>query len=529
MDPDGGEIVRAMRTAIDRAERPAESIGYVNYHGTSTQLNDAIEVACVKRVFGSHAGRLPGSSTKSMIGHPQGASGASGLATAALALHRGVLPPTINQRDPDPACDLDFIPNASRPAQVEAALCNCLGFGSKNSAIVLGRARIVVRMVDVLIAGAGPAGSIAAIRLARAGARVLLVDRARFPRDKLCGDTLNPGALRLLDRAGPARARRGGVASARRHADHRQRRRPRARHLRARPLRPRPDAACARSAARGRRDRRRRPVPGRRPRRRPARRRDAAGAPTVRGAVLCRTGGTAARLRVPAQVTIAADGRRSTLAFALGLASHPPAPRRWAVGAYFEGIAGLDTVGEMHVRGPHYIGVAPLGDAGLANVCLVTPAREGFADPGPAPRAARSPPIPCSARAPRGARRVTAPAILGPLAVDARAAGAAGPAPRRRRRRLRRSDDRRRPALRDARRRARRRRGARRARGSRRSTRPARLADARARAFGAKYGVNRLLRRLVGTPRRVSVMAISARVAPGILRQMIRYAGDVAA
>jgi 3-oxoacyl-[acyl-carrier-protein] synthase II len=140
MDPDGAEIVRAMRTAITRAERPAESIGYVNYHGTSTQLNDAIEVACVKRVFGDHAQRLPGSSTKSMIGHPQGASGASGLATTALALSRGVLPPTINQHDPDPACDLDFIPNASRPGQVEAALCNCLGFGSKNSAIVLAAA-----------------------------------------------------------------------------------------------------------------------------------------------------------------------------------------------------------------------------------------------------------------------------------------------------------------------------------------------------------------------------------------------------
>jgi 3-oxoacyl-[acyl-carrier-protein] synthase II len=140
MDPDGAEIVRAMRTAIDRAERPAESIGYVNYHGTSTQLNDAIEVACVKRVFGDYAARLPGSSTKSMIGHPQGASGASGLATTALALHHGVLPPTINQRDPDPACDLDFIPNASRAGQVEAALCNCLGFGSKNSAIVLSAA-----------------------------------------------------------------------------------------------------------------------------------------------------------------------------------------------------------------------------------------------------------------------------------------------------------------------------------------------------------------------------------------------------
>jgi 3-oxoacyl-[acyl-carrier-protein] synthase II len=75
-----------------------------------------------------------------MIGHPQGASGASGLATTALALHHGVLPPTINQRDPDPACDLDFIPNASRAGQVEAALCNCLGFGSKNSAIVLSAA-----------------------------------------------------------------------------------------------------------------------------------------------------------------------------------------------------------------------------------------------------------------------------------------------------------------------------------------------------------------------------------------------------
>jgi 3-oxoacyl-[acyl-carrier-protein] synthase II len=138
MDPDGAEIVRAMRTAIERAERPAESIGYVNYHGTSTQLNDAIEVACVRRVFGAHAERLTGSSTKSMIGHPQGASGASGLATTALALRRGVLPPTINLDDPDPACDLDFIPHRSRPARIEAALCNCLGFGSKNSAIVLG-------------------------------------------------------------------------------------------------------------------------------------------------------------------------------------------------------------------------------------------------------------------------------------------------------------------------------------------------------------------------------------------------------
>jgi 3-oxoacyl-[acyl-carrier-protein] synthase II len=140
MDPDGEQIVLAMRLAVERARRSLSSIGYVNYHGTSTQLNDAIEVACIKRVFGPHADRLCGSSTKSMVGHPQGASGACGIVTAALALHRGVLPPTINLNDPDPCCDLDFVPNVSRPATVEAALCNCLGFGSKNSAVVLAAA-----------------------------------------------------------------------------------------------------------------------------------------------------------------------------------------------------------------------------------------------------------------------------------------------------------------------------------------------------------------------------------------------------
>ena len=327
-------------------------------------------------------------------------------------------------------------------------------------------------MVDVLIAGAGPAGSIAAIRLARAGARVLLVDRARFPRDKLCGDTLNPGALRLLDRAG-LRARveavsrplegmlitgNGGV------------------HVRgtygpglfARALTRRVldqllvDAAIAAGAQFQDGVRVRRPAHGRQ-------RRTADGArrrpvPDRRRA--------AARIRVPAHVTIAADGRRSTLAFALGLASHPPAPRRWAVGAYFEGIAGLDTVGEMHVRGPHYIGVAPIGDAGLANVCLVTPAREGFADPARLlERHVAADPV----LGPRAARRASRHRAGDPRPARRRRPGCrrARPAPRRRRRRLRRSDDRRRPALRDARRRARRRRGARRARGSRRSTRPA--------------------------------------------------------
>jgi 3-oxoacyl-[acyl-carrier-protein] synthase II len=92
-------------------------------------------------VFGSTADIVPGSSTKSMIGHPQGASGAAGVAATALAMTRGVLPPTINLDEPDPACDMDFIPNSARPADIDAALCNCLGFGSKNSALVLGRAR----------------------------------------------------------------------------------------------------------------------------------------------------------------------------------------------------------------------------------------------------------------------------------------------------------------------------------------------------------------------------------------------------
>ena len=141
MDPDGDEIVRCIETALCRAQRPPEEIGYINYHGTSTQLNDRIEAQCVRRVFGRHADRVPGSSTKSMIGHPQGASGAAGVAATALAMTYGLLPPTINLDDPDPACEMDFIPNTSRPGDIDAALCNCLGFGSKNSALVLGRAR----------------------------------------------------------------------------------------------------------------------------------------------------------------------------------------------------------------------------------------------------------------------------------------------------------------------------------------------------------------------------------------------------
>jgi 3-oxoacyl-[acyl-carrier-protein] synthase II len=138
MAPDGEEIVRAMSLAIERSGRAREAIGYVSYHGTSTVLNDAVESRTVRQLFGAHADALAGSAVKSMIGHPQGASGAAGIVSTALAMGRGFLPPTINQIEPDPACDLDYVPNRGRAASVEAALCNCLGFGSKNSAIVLG-------------------------------------------------------------------------------------------------------------------------------------------------------------------------------------------------------------------------------------------------------------------------------------------------------------------------------------------------------------------------------------------------------
>jgi len=140
MDPEGVQIVRAMRMALERAGRRADEVDYVNFHGTSTQLNDAIEIKCVREVFNGHVSRLCGSSTKSMVGHPQGASGACGIVTTALAIDRGFLPPTINVDRLDPACDLDVLPNAGRAVDIEAALCNCLGFGSKNSAVVVARA-----------------------------------------------------------------------------------------------------------------------------------------------------------------------------------------------------------------------------------------------------------------------------------------------------------------------------------------------------------------------------------------------------
>jgi flavin-dependent dehydrogenase len=270
-------------------------------------------------------------------------------------------------------------------------------------------------MIDVLVVGAGPAGAVAATVLARAGARVRLIDRARFPRHKLCGDTINPGAFNILRRLRMAEAveARGlrlagmtvtgprGVSVTATYPSE-----ARGFAISRRDL----DAAlveCAVGAG--------------------ARFDEGVG---VRAAIVSTTNGDQrvsgvecvsdhAIERTCARVVIAADGRHSTLAFGMGLSRHPARPRRWAVGAYADDVAGVRPVGEMHIRDDRYIGIAPL-PGGLANVCVV----------GTSPRLA---PIvrgdgsalldavrADSALADRfrRARLVTTPAILGPLAVD---------------------------------------------------------------------------------------------------------------
>jgi 3-oxoacyl-[acyl-carrier-protein] synthase II len=133
----GEEPARAIGLAIEEAGIAPEAVGYLNYHGTSTELNDRIETRAVKLAFGKHAYRLPGSSLKSLIGHPQGACGAAGVAATLLAMRDGVLPPTANLDVPDPECDLDYIPAPRKHAGFEYAVANCIAFGSKNSALVL--------------------------------------------------------------------------------------------------------------------------------------------------------------------------------------------------------------------------------------------------------------------------------------------------------------------------------------------------------------------------------------------------------
>jgi flavin-dependent dehydrogenase len=269
-------------------------------------------------------------------------------------------------------------------------------------------------MTDLIVVGAGPAGIVAATVAARAGARVRLLDRARFPRDKLCGDTVNPGALALLRRLKMAdRLELGGLPVDGMMVTGDDGVTVEARY---------PGGLCGRAMVRRELDWSllqealaagvefsprtpvKRTLSGEGPQ------------PTVAGVVID-GGGSEQTLR--SKAVIAADGRHSTLTFGLGLARHPKRPRRWAVGAYFENVAGLSSLGEMHIRRGRYIGVAPVpGD--LANVCLVkpwaSPAGE-FRDPEALLRRelARD-----SRLADRfaGARLVGPPVVLGPLAVD---------------------------------------------------------------------------------------------------------------
>lgn len=405
-------------------------------------------------------------------------------------------------------------------------------------------------MFDVLIVGAGPAGSVAGAILARAGARVRIVDRATFPRDKLCGDTVNPGTLarlRSLELAagidkqslrvdGMRVTGERGVAIEARYPDGLSGCAITRRDLDWLLLQQAIAAGCQFE-------------PGVAVRRAIV---DQQGAVrSVSGATVDAAGRD---LRMDARVTIAADGRHSTIAFGLGIAQHPQRPRRWAIGAYFENFmpspavpngagvgAGPGAVptpaptpapllpvafGEMHVRRGHYIGVAPIPGA-LTNVCLVKPSGPGDAelrDPAATlTRALAGDPLLRDRAA--HARIATPPVVLGPLAVDVRddsidglllAGDAAGFID---------------PMTGD---------------GLRFATHGGELAAAaalralehgwsgvhagwsaaRRHAFGSKWRFNRALRALVASPHAVGAAAIGARLAPAVLHAVIARAGD---
>ena len=393
-------------------------------------------------------------------------------------------------------------------------------------------------MCDVLIVGAGPAGAIAGLVLARAGVRVRIVDRASFPRDKLCGDTVNPGTLARLRALGVADAivarglrvdgmvvtGEGGVSIEGRYPAGAHGRAIVRRELDWLLLQAAIDAGCEFE-------------PGVNVRAAVC---DEGNRPQVRGVIAASRGG---EVRIDAPLTIAADGRRSAIGFGLGIARHPARPRRWAIGAYY-GDFGVRLVsasddpdadtsvtptllGEMHVRRGRYIGVAPV-PGGLTNVCLVRPARPGDTELGD-PIALLARELRCDGmlrdRA-AAARMVAPPVVLGPLAVDADARAAldgllfAGDAagfidPM--------TGDGLRFAVRG---------GELAAAAALRALAHgwrgvhARLAAERRAEFGGKWRFNRALRALVASPRAVGMAAAGARLAPAVMQRVIARAGD---
>jgi len=388
-------------------------------------------------------------------------------------------------------------------------------------------------MLDVLIVGAGPAGSVAGTILARAGARVRILDRAAFPRDKLCGDTVNPGTLARLEALDLAAGivERGlridgmrvtgerGVAVEGRYPGGLSGRSILRRDLDWLLLQHAVGAGCQFDpgvAVRG------------------AMVSDQRGPRVVGGAVIAAGGGESP---LAARVTIAADGRHSTIAFGLGLARHPPRPRRWAIGAYFENFMpngvrpGSDTgltprLGEMHVRRGRYIGIAPV-PGNLTNVCLVKPSFAGDAALGNPTsliaRALAADPLLRDRAA--GARLISSPVVLGPLAVDVRdaaidglllagdAAGFIDPM----------TGDGLRFAVHGGELAAA---AALQALSHGWTGVHARLTAARRQAFAGKWMFNRGLRALVASPLAIEAAAVGARVAPPLMRAVIARAGD---
>jgi geranylgeranyl reductase family protein len=375
-------------------------------------------------------------------------------------------------------------------------------------------------MTDVVIAGGGPAGALTALLLARAGARVRVFERATFPRHKLCGDTLNPGAVAVLARhleIAPLLARSDaidgmlitGPGGVRVHGRY-----PNGLTGRAVTRRVFDQWLLSEAASAGARIDEGAVVKG-----------AAVEAGAVGGVLVQGRHGPPAVER--AKIVVAADGRRSALALGRGWSRQPERPRRWAIGAYFSDVDGLTRSGEMHIRRGHYIGVAPVpGD--LINVCLVVPYQPGTGT-SLTPRDLMSRVAADAELAPRfsRARLVDSPVMLGPMAVDNQAAGEPG---------LLLAGD---------------------AAGfidpmtgdglclalvsaelaaavtldvlaGRLSRGRAHLELLRRRraAFGAKWRFNRTLRTLVASPRGVAAAAAATRIVPSLFQWMVRYAGD---
>ena len=243
-DPESVGVAEMMRAALTRAGVEPEQVGYINAHGTSTPQGDLAETKAIKAVFGPHAYELAVSSTKSVLGHLFGAAGAVEAMMCVRALHEGVLPPTINYRNPDPECDLDYVPNEARRVQVDVALSNAMGLGGHNACVLLGRATSASRL-----AGAdADRGHMTWRRLIPAGLGVLalagvlagvLVRHAAGASSVRSGSPIRPSGRRCcrtscLRRPGTVRCqkkRQGWLAAALQH-DARQRRRRRLRPAR---------------------------------------------------------------------------------------------------------------------------------------------------------------------------------------------------------------------------------------------------------------------------------------------------------